>query len=350
MTKNFNKFKILALSVALVLHGVAGYGLSHMTMMAIEPPKVVPPLEIEMITLNMQEEAELPPVTLEPVPTQVAPPKSVAAPAPPKNTLPKPEPKIEPVKPPKPKSEPKKEPIRQDIPKPQEVKTPDVDIITQQQQKAFEIQQQKQREQEKEQERQREQERQKEQERLRKEQERQQEEARKQREIDAENARRAQEAEKARKAQQEAEDAKKRAEQGQGKGGDGKDVKTNNKDKGDKDAKTGNDKGADTGNKGGGSGSELKGQSLSISNASWERRPNWSNLSSDKISGSASFTATLTIDVSGRITAVSGVNTGDKSLDRQIEQAIRRAKLKPFKSANGQPMSGTASFGATVNF
>lgn len=344
MTKNFNKFKILALSVALVLHGVAGYGLSHMTMMAIEPPKVVPPLEIEMITLNMQEEAELPPVTLEPVPTQVAPSKSVAAPAPPKNTLSKPEPKIEPVKPPKPKSEPKKEPIRQDIPKPQEVKTPDVDIIAQQQQKAFEIQQQKQREQEKEQERQ------KEQERLRKEQERQREEAQRQREIDAENARIAQEAEKARKAQQEAEDAKKRAEQGQGKGGDGKDVKTNNKDKGDKDAKTGNDKGADTGNKGGGSGSELKGQSLSISNASWERRPNWSNLSSDKISGSASFTATLTIDASGRIVAVSGVSTGDKSLDRQIEQAIRRAKLKPFKSADGQPMSGTASFGTTVNF
>lgn len=338
MTKNFNKFKILALSVALVLHGVAGYGLSHMTMMAIEPPKVVPPLEIEMITLNMQEEAELPDVMSESVPTQTPPPppqKSVASPAPPKNTPPKTEPKVESVKPPKSKPVPKQEPTNQDTPKPQEIKTPDVDIIAQQQQKAFEIQQQKQREQEKEQERQ------KEQERLRKEQERQREEAQRQREIDAENARRAQEAENARKkAQQEAENAKKHAEQGQGKGGDGRDTKTDNKDKGDKTAKTGNDKG----------GGELKGQNLSISNASWQRKPSWDGLTSEKLNGSASFTATLTIDASGRIVAVSGVSTGDKSLDRQIEQAIRRAKLKPFKSADGQPMSGTASFGTTVNF
>lgn len=346
MTKNFNKFKILALSVALVLHGVAGYGLSHMTMMAIEPPKVVPPLEIEMITLNMQEEAELPDVMSESVPTQTPPPppqKSVASPAPPKNTPPKTEPKvepkIEPAKPPKSKPVPKQEPTNQDTPKPQEIKTPDVDIIAQQQQKAFEIQQQKQREQEKEQEReqekeqerQREQERQKEQERLRREQERQREEAQRQREIDAE-------------------DAKKRAEQGQGRGGDGKDVKTSNKDKGNKDAKTGNDKGGDKGDKGDKGGGELKGQNLSISNASWQRKPSWDGLTSEKLSGSASFTATLTIDASGRIVAVSGVSTGDKSLDRQIEQAIRRAKLKPFKSADGQPMSGTASFGTTVNF
>lgn len=345
MTKNFNKFKILALSVALVLHGVAGYGLSHMTMMAIEPPKVVPPLEIEMITLNMQEEAELPIVTSESVPTQVPPPKSVASPAPPKNTPPKTEPKVESVKPPKSKPVPKQEPTNQDTPKPQEIKTPDVDIVAQQQQKAFEIQQQKQREQAKEQERQ------KEQERLRREQERQREEAQRQREIDAENARRAQEAENARKkAQQEAENAKKHAEQGQGKGGDGRDTKTDNKDKGDKTAKTGNDKGGDKGDKGDKGGGELKGQNLSISNASWQRKPSWDGLTSEKLSGSASFTATLIIDASGRIVAVSGVNTGDKSLDRQIEQAIKRAKLKPFKSPSGQPMSGTASFGATVNF
>lgn len=341
---NTNKFKALAAAVALVLHGLAGYGLVHMTMLNIEPPKITPPLEIQMITINNEESPEPLPVEMpKPTPTQAPMPKSVSAPAPPKSAPP---PKVEPIKPPPPKAqkpEPKKEPPKKETPKEvvkkepkQEQPKPEVDLLAQQKaQKAFELQQAQEREREKERER-----------------EREQEQARKKTQ-EAENAHKKaqQEAENAKKqAQQEAENAKKQAQQGQGKGGDGKDTKTDNKDKGDKTAKKGDDKGGDKGDKGNKDGGELKGQNLSISNASWQRRPSWDGLTSEKLSGSASFTATLTIDASGKITAVSGVNTGDKALDRQITQAIRRAKLKPFKSSGGQPMSGTASFGATVNF
>lgn len=323
---NTNKFKALAAAVALVLHGLAGYGLTHMTMLNIEPPKITLPLEIQMIALNSEESPEPLPVEVpEPTPTPTPTPKSVSAPAPPKFAPP---PKVEPVKPPPKveKPEPKKEPPKKESPKEvvkkepkQEQPKPEVDLLAQQKaQKTFELQQAQEREREHE----------KEQERAR---EREQEGARK-------------------KAQQEAENAKKQAQQGQGKGGDGKDTKTDNKDKGDKTAKKGDDKGNDKGDKGDKDGGELKGQNLSISNASWQRRPSWGGLTSEKLSGSASFTATLTIDANGGITAVSGVNTGDKALDKQIVQAIKRAKLKPFKSSSGQPMSGTAFFGATVNF
>lgn len=350
-----NKYKVLAAAVAIILHGVAGVGLTTMQMLHIEPPKITPSLEIQMIKLNNEESPEppKPEPTPEPKPTST-PVQSVAAPAPPKASpspppkAPKPEPRPEPQKelpkPKLPKPELKQEPVKLE-PK---VTEPQVDIITQERaQKAFELQQQREREQrereQQERERQAERDRQAELARQQAERDRQAELARQKAEADAKaraeaDARAKAKAEADARAKAEA-DAKARAEQGQGRGGDGKDAKTDNK--------TGN---KDTTKSGGAGGGELKGQNLSISNASWKSKPNWNGLTSEKLSGSANFVATLTIDANGKITSVSGVNTGDKSLDRQISQALRRARLHPFKSSSGQPMSGTATFSTTVQF
>ncbi|STZ55464.1 Uncharacterised protein [Moraxella lacunata] len=328
-----NKYKVLAAAVAIILHGVAGVGLATMQMLHIEPPKITPPLEIQMIKLNNEELPEPPkPESIpEPKPMPI-PAQSVAAPAPPKASpppppkAPKPEPRLEPQKelpkPKPPKPELKQEPVKFKPKEPPKVTEPQVDIIAQERaQKAFELQQQREREQ--------------------REREQQERERQAERDRQAELAR--QQAERDRQAElarQKAEaDAKARAEQGRGRGGDGKDTKTDNK--------TGN---KDTTKSGGAGGGELKGQNLSISNASWKSKPNWNGLTSEKLSGSANFVATLTIDANGRIISVSGVNTGDKDLDRQISQALRRARLHPFKSSSGQPMSGTATFSTTVQF
>lgn len=319
-----NKYKVLAAAVAIILHGVAGVGLATMQMLHIEPPKITPPLEIQMIKLNNEESPEPPTPIPAPEPTP-APAQSVAALAPPKASPPPP-----PKAPkPEPRPEPKKEPVKLEPKEPPKVTEPQVDIIAQERaQKAFELQQQREREQ-----REREQ-----QERERQVERERQAERDRQAELARQQAERDRQAELAR---QKAEaDAKARAEQGQGKGGDGKDTKTDNK--------TGN---KDTTKSGGTGGGELKGQNLgTVSNASWKSRPNWSGLTSEKLSGSANFVATLTIDANGRITSVSGVNTGDKGLDRQISQALRRARFHPFKSSSGQPMSGTATFSTTVQF
>ena len=344
-----NKYKVLA-AVAIILHGVAGVGLATMQMLHIEPPKITPPLEIQMIKLNNEESPEPPTPIPAPEPTP-APAQSVAAPAPPKASPPPP-----PKAPkPEPRPEPKKEPVKLEPKEPPKVTEPQVDIIAQERaQKAFELQQQREREQREreqqererqvERERQAERDRQAELARQQAERDRQAELARQKAEADAKaraeaDARAKAKAEADARAKAEA-DAKARAEQGQGKGGDGKDTKTDNK--------TGN---KDTTKSGGTGGGELKGQNLgTVSNASWKSRPNWSGLTSEKLSGSANFVATLTIDANGRITSVSGVNTGDKGLDRQISQALRRARFHPFKSSSGQPMSGTATFSTTVQF
>ncbi|UYZ67507.1 energy transducer TonB [Moraxella bovis] len=324
-----NKYKVLAAAVAIILHGVAGLGLATMQMLHIEPPKITPPLEIQMIKLNNEESPEPPKPEPKPMPI---PAQSVAAPAPPKASpppppkAPKPEPRLEPQKelpkPKPPKPELKQEPVKLEPKEPPKVTEPQVDIIAQERaQKAFELQQQREREQ--------------------REREQQERERQAERDRQAELARQQAERDRqAKLARQKAEaDAKARAEQGQGRGGDGKDTKTDNK--------TGN---KDTTKSGGAGGGELKGQNLSISNASWKSKPNWNGLTSEKLSGSANFVATLTIDANGKITSVSGVNTGDKGLDRQISQALRRARLHPFKSSSGQPMSGTATFSTTVQF
>ncbi|UZA17776.1 energy transducer TonB [Moraxella bovis] len=324
-----NKYKVLAAAVAIILHGVAGVGLATMQILHIEPPKITPPLEIQMIKLNNEESPELakPEPKPMPIPAQsVAAPASPKASPPPPPKVPKPEPRLEPQKelpkPKPPKPELKQEPVKLEPKEPPKVTEPQVDIIAQERaQKAFELQQQREREQ--------------------REREQQERERQAERDRQAELARQQAERDRqAKLARQKAEaDAKTRAEQGQGRGGDGKDTKTDNK--------TGN---KDTTKSGGAGGSELKGQNLSISNASWKSKPNWNGLTSEKLSGSANFVATLTIDANGKITSVSGVNTGDKGLDRQISQALRRARLHPFKSSSGQPMSGTATFSTTVQF
>ncbi|USZ14910.1 hypothetical protein NGM44_00465 [Moraxella sp. FZFQ2102] len=122
---------------------------------------------------------------------------------------------------------------------------------------------------------------------------------------------------------------------------------TTNNQGGGKDDKTQNDKGGkdDKDNQGG----VIGGQDLgTISNASWARKPNFANLNSNEITGNVSTTATLTIDDKGRITAVSGVSTGNKQLDRDIVREIKRARLKPFKKGNNT-LSGTATLPININ-
>lgn len=137
-----NKYKVLAAAVAIILHGVAGVGLATMQMLHIEPPKITPPLEIQMIKLNNEESPEPPTPIPAPEPTPT-PAQSVAAPAPPKASPP-------PPKAPKPESrpEPKKESVKLESKEPPKVTEPQVDIIAQERaQKAFELQQQREREQ-----------------------------------------------------------------------------------------------------------------------------------------------------------------------------------------------------------
>lgn len=299
-----NKYKVLAAAVAIILHGVAGVGLATMQMLHIEPPKITPPLEIQMIKLNNEESPEPPTPIPAPEPTPT-PAQSVAAPAPPKASPP-------PPKAPKPESrpEPKKESVKLESKEPPKVTEPQVDIIAQERaQKAFELQQQREREQ--------------------REREQQERERQAERDRQAELARQQAEA-----------DAKARAEQGQGRGGDGKDTKTDNK--------TGN---KDTTKSGGTGGGELKGQNLgTVSNASWQRPPNFRGLDFSEVSGTPPpFTVTLTVDATGKITNISGINTGNANLNRQIRRALTQARLHPFKSASGQPMSGTASYGINFN-
>ena len=324
-----NKYKVLAAAVAIILHGVAGVGLATMQMLHIEPPKITPPLEIQMIKLNNEESPEPPTPIPAPEPTPT-PAQSVAAPAPPKASPP-------PPKAPKPESrpEPKKESVKLESKEPPKVTEPQVDIIAQERaQKAFELQQQREREQrereQQERERQAERDRQAELARQQAERDRQAELARQKAEADAKaraeaDARAKAKAEADARAKAEA-DAKARAEQGQGRGGDGKDTKTDNK--------TGN---KDTTKSGGTGGGELKGQNLgTVSNASWQRPPNFRGLDFSEVSGTPPpFTVTLTVDATGKITNISGINTGNANLNRQIRRALTQARLHPFKSASG---------------
>lgn len=61
------------------------------------------------------------------------------------------------------------------------------------------------------------------------------------------------------------------------------------------------------------------------------------------------LTPQLFIDKQGNITAVHNVNTGDRSLDRQIIIALRRAKSVPFM-VGGVPVSGRATLPLSLAF
>ncbi|MDO4896870.1 MAG: hypothetical protein Q3971_05845, partial [Moraxella sp.] len=131
LIKNSNKYTALAVAVALGLHGLAGFGLATMKMLIIEPPKIVPPIEIQMLTITNHEESPEPPKPVvapvvipkptpaltpkpstsapqaSPAPAPASPPVQKLASLPPK-AEPKPEPsKAEPIKKEPPKTEPK---------------------------------------------------------------------------------------------------------------------------------------------------------------------------------------------------------------------------------------------------
>ncbi len=79
---NSNKTKVLAWSVAAVLHGAAGLGVAQMQAKPINPPKITPPIEIELINMESPTPVpvtqaaaiEMPPVTQTAVSNQAAEP------------------------------------------------------------------------------------------------------------------------------------------------------------------------------------------------------------------------------------------------------------------------------------
>ena len=349
-----NKNTAIAVAITLALHGVAGTGLATMKMLEIEPLKNTPPLQIEMI--NLEEAEPEPPKpsiapTISPKPAKnpstaaKAEPAPAAAPPAPAPSAPAPipvpvpvkksepvKPKVEPQKlaetpktePVKPKETPKVEPeLPKETPKIETSKINE-DLITQRQkQAAFELQQ------------------------------RQEAKRKKQTEADDANANA---------------DSEAKAKNGHGQGGQGTNTKGNKagkengkadgKEGGREDGKAGgtgkgdkNATGSDKNSQGSGGG-ELKGQTVSAAqiNANWRRQPDFSGLSTtieDKKTIKVSIH--ITFDAKGRITGVSGVNTGDPNLNKQIITAVRRASLNPFKSPSGQPISGSGNFSAVIN-
>ena len=358
-----NKNTAIAVAITLALHGVAGTGLATMKMLEIEPLKNTPPLQIEMI--NLEEAEPEPPKpsiapTISPKPAKnpstaakaepapaAAPPAPAPIPVPVKKSEPV-KPKVEPQKlaetpktePVKPKETPKVEPeLPKETPKIETSKINE-DLITQRQkQAAFELQQ------------------------------RQEAERKKQAEADAAKAKAKADAEAKAKADAAAAakakaDAEAKAKNGHGQGGQGTNTKGNKAGKADgkeggrEDGKAGgtgkgdkNATGSDKNSQGSGGG-ELKGQTVSAAqiNANWRRQPDFSGLSTtieDKKTIKVSIH--ITFDAKGRITGVSGVNTGDPNLNKQIITAVRRASLNPFKSPSGQPISGSGNFSAVIN-
>ena len=369
-----NKSTAIAIAITLALHGVAGTGLATMKMLEIEPLKNTPPLQIEMI--NLEEAEPEPPkpsiaptisrkpaknpstaAKAEPAPAAAPPAPAPSAPAP--IPVPVPVKKSEPVKPKvepqklvetpktepvKPKETPKIEPeLPKETPKIETSKINEDLIAQRQKQAAFELQQ------------------------------RQEAERKKQAEADAAKAKAKADAEAKAKADAAAAakakaDAEAKAKNGHGQGGQGANTKgnktgkengkTDGKEGGREDGKAGgtgkgdkNATGSDKNSQGSGGG-ELKGQTVSAAqiNANWRRQPDFSGLSTtieDKKTIKVSIH--ITFDAKGRITGVSGVNTGDPNLNKQIITAVRRASLNPFKSPSGQPISGSGNFSAVIN-
>ena len=360
-----NKNTAIAVAITLALHGVAGTGLATMKMLEIEPLKNTPPLQIEMI--NLEEAEPEPPKpsiapTISPKPaknpsTTAKAEPAPAAPAPAPAPIPVPVKKSEPVKPKvepqklaetpktepvKPKETPKVEPEPpKETPKIETSKINEDLIAQRQKQAAFELQQ------------------------------RQEAERKKQAEADAAKAKADAEAKAKADAAAAAKakaDADAKAKNGHGQGGQGINTKGNKagkengkadgKEGGREDGKAGgtgkgdkNATGSDKNSQGSGGG-ELKGQTVSAAqiNANWRRQPDFSGLSTtieDKKTIKVSIH--ITFDAKGRITGVSGVNTGDPNLNKQIITAVRRASLNPFKSPSGQPISGSGNFSAVIN-
>lgn len=308
---NSKKIKVLAISIAAVLHGLVGFGLANMTIKPITPPPVTPPLEIEFIK--------------EPVPEPIA-LNDLESPEPPGEPVVTPEPVVEPevatpevVEPPEPISEPPPEP--EPLPEPEPIPEPepeplpepepeiDVEAILEQQrlQEAW-VAQQKQLAKIQEQER-------LEQERL--ENERLENARREQERLDNERRAReqAQKEAQAAAARQAAANAAKKA----GNHGGGQPAKNQTVEGG-----------------------------INISNASWKTKPRVNNFCSARSDIDTTLQVSFRVDAEGKISNVNlNGSTGDAKLDRQITRQIGRGRLHPFREGNITRV-GTAIYPITL--
>ena len=323
---NSKKIKVLAISIAAVLHGLVGFGLANMTIKPITPPPVTPPLEIEFIkepvpepiALNDLESPEPPGepvVTPEPVvEPEVATPEVIEPPEP----IPEPEPLPEPLP----------EPVPEPLPEPEPEPEIDVEAILEQQrlqeawvahqQQLAKIQEQERLEQERLENERREQER-LEQERL--EQERLENARREQERLD--NERRARE-----QAQKEAQVAAARRAAAQAAANAAK--------------KAGNHGGGQPGQ------NQTVEGGINISNASWKTKPRVNNFCSARSDIDTTLQVSFRVDAEGKISNVNlNGSTGDAKLDRQIIRQIGRGRLHPFREGNITRV-GTAIYPITL--
>ena len=327
---NSKKIKVLALSVAAALHGLAGLGLANMTIKPLTPPPITPPLEIEFITiepppkpviLNNLESAAPP---NEPKVAQASLPEMSAALQAPVSEA-EPEPINEPASEPEPEVEPEvvPEPINEPTPNSEPEVEPEPEIDADQvleQRRLQEAWEAHQRQLAKLQEQQRlEQERlenaRREQERLdheRREQERLANEQRERERLESERQAREQ-------AQREAREKVERQAAA---------------------AAANNNQNAGNSNSQGGGGQNNQNQVIeggigTISDASWRTKPRVSNFCSSRKDVDMTIQVSFRVDTEGKISNVSlNGSTGDRNLDRQITRQVGRGRLHPFKEGN----------------
>ncbi|MDO4441866.1 MAG: hypothetical protein Q4B81_06760 [Moraxella sp.] len=324
-----NNIKLIAIGVALALHGLAGVGLARMELPELKTLKITPPITVEII--EPIKEIKIEQVVDEVIPTP-QPIKPITAPKVEKNPDPRPaaaKPKVEPVKE---QPKPKPQPITQSEPKPPVPSQPKTQQPPQQNQQEANRQAEILAKQQAEA-----------QARWEAEQ-RAEAERRRQEKAAADAARQKAEAEARAKAQAEA-DARAKAE------ADAK-ARAAAQARADAEAAAAKAKntGGNTNNQGSGRGTGNKIGEITISaakaNASWRNQPNFSNVEVDENTKvqTVSFTVQLKIDERGRITSATGVNTGlGKNVDNQIAKAIRAASFNPFKDEQGNPARGTAT-------
>lgn len=311
-----NHIKALAVGVAVVLHGLAGFGVANMQMPELKPLKITPSIQVEII--EPIQEVEIKEI-ISRVESQEL-PKPITAPKTEVNPDPRPaaaKPKVEPAKEPPQK-------IKQTTPKipeptqtKQQQKTPAIAETTPQQN---------------------------------------QQEANQQAEILAKQQVGAQarwEAEQVVEAEQGVEAEKKKPEKANATeatfqkaeaAATAKNADNSAKNQGGDTKRNEQGQGRATGNAVG----EV---SLSASevDASWRREPNLRQLCSARLQGSTvNMSVSIKISTNGSIESANVTkSSGDKAFDRDVARAFRSAKLKPF-SRNGQAVKGSAT--VPVNF
>lgn len=349
-----NKILTLATAIAVSLHGMVGAGLISMPVLKMDTPKTIPPIQIELLTISSEppkpEPKPEPKLESKPEPKPI--PKAEPAPAKPKMSEPTPKPALAPkqsFEPVKPEAKPKTvldKPVFEPKPaeKPADIK-PVVD--TQAQQKEFEIEQERIK-----------QEKQAELDRIAKEKQAEADRIAKEKQIEADRIAKQAELDRIAKekqieadriAKEKQAEADRIAKEKEQTNGSGNSSSTTGKDK---DNSNGKDGGKNDGKDGGKNDGVLTGQDLSslVSNASWKNPPNYAGITSEKLSGqTVTLRLTLTISADGKITNVAGVKTGDTALDKQISQAVRRARFHAFKNNQGQVLSGTAYWTLVLN-